>query len=610
MGANGESHPIVEQAELALRRLAEAPPAAHAAEGATKEITAAWGKAPLSVGVGGGIPARTELFNFLCGDRWLDPYARAVGSASLRIRRGEATRFRAHHDDGRVEEHVLPVEPRVEAAAASSELDAAKIELAAQEHALARIDRGVLTLARKRPSGLGLLLLPLYWLLAVLYRGRLARREGLAAQVAAARARVDGRLGPAKDAEAAAKAARDRFIAALRVVGSGGAGAVAVREVEIELAHGPLAEGVEILELTGPARASAQVDAVFVCENEALVAPARGAAPLSIGAFADAVKSFTPLVASARALTIGRRSRDKISATIATIDDALARAEDGFQRRIERLEAMRVTDPVAFTEAQLVRLAEPITGSLQAILEHASVHLGSELAQLQHEWVGGAANAADADALKAHATKLTEQWTATPRRIGEEVRLLVMGGVGGSARDLYADLVTPLRDMGLPEAHHKLRAAPVLPPVAMLPSLFSETAKLELPGFFGRLFQSFETRRAELREKTHARAERLQELASAELLDAEPLLRGAMREVLARELATAIGYQRAWLGAALAAEQAAIVADRQLLAPLVAIRDAVRTEARRLDELIAQHEEQHPAIAISSSAAATASLSH
>lgn len=607
---SGKLHPIVEQARAALARLAEAPPAAQAAEGATAEITEAWGKAPLSIGVGGGIPARTALFNFLCGDRWLDPHARAVGSAALRIRRGPATRLRVHREDGSVEEHVLPDEPGKAAAATGSALESARIELAAHESALVRIDRGVPALARTRPTGIRLVLLPVYWLLAWLYRGRIVERRAAGAAVAGARDRFDAKLAPAKEAEATARAVRDRFIATLRVYASGSPASSSVREVELEVAHGPLPAGVEILELTGPARASAQVDAVFVVENEALVAPGRGTTPLSIGAFSDAVATLPPLVHDARALAIGRRFRDKIIATIASLDEALERQEEKYRQRIEKLEALRITDGPAFIAAYLEHAAEPITSSLQAILEHATVHLGSELAQLQESWIGGVAVLVDADGLKAHVAKLEEQWTAEPRRIGEEVRMLVMGGVGGSARDLYGELLEPLRAKGVPEAHLRLRAAPVLPAVSILPSLFSDTAKLELPGFFGRLFQSFETRRAEVREQAHARVERLQERSAAELLDAEPLLRATLRDALARELATALEHQRQWLDGALADEHAAITSDRQKLAPLVAIRDAVRADARKLGELIEQHEEQHPAIAISSSAAATASLSH
>ena len=607
---SGKPHPIVEQARVALRRLADAPPAAQAAEGATQEIAEAWGKAPLSIGVGGGIPARTALFNFLCGDRWLDPHSRAVGSAALRIRRGPVTRLRAHRDDGSVEEHELPVGPRAEAAAASSALSAARSDLAVHEQALAKLDRSVPALARKRPAGLGILLLPLHWLFAWLYRGRVTDRRAVDTLVAEARVRVDGVLGPANEAELTARAVRDRFIATLRVLASGSPAAASVREVELEVPHGPLPEGVEILELTGPARASAQVDAVFVVENEALVAPGRGTTPLSIGAFSEAVATLPPLVHDARALAIGRRFRDKISATIASLDEALDRKEESYRVRIEKLEALRITDTAGFIDEQLARVAEPITASLQAILEHATVHLGSELAQLQQAWIGGIAALTDNDGLKAQVAKLSEQWTADPHRIGEEVRMLLMGGLGGSARDLYTELVESLRSKGLPEAHHKLRAAPVLAPVAILPSLFSDTSKLELPGFFGRLFQSFDTRRAEVREQAHARIERLQERSAAELLDAEPLLRAALRDALARELASAIEHQRAWLDAALTTERTAIAEERQQLAPLVAIRDAVRADALRLGELIAQHEEQHPAIAISSSAAATASLSH
>src|SRR5213075_2390747 len=76
-------HPLVEQAMATLSRLADTPAASDAAHHAITELEAAWDR-PLAVGIGGEVPARTELFNVVCGDKLFDPYTRALGSAALR----------------------------------------------------------------------------------------------------------------------------------------------------------------------------------------------------------------------------------------------------------------------------------------------------------------------------------------------------------------------------------------------------------------------------------------------------------------------------------------------------------------------------------------------
>ena len=54
--------------------------------------------------------------------------------------------------------------------------------------------------------------------------------------------------------------------------------------------------------------------------------------------------------------------------------------------------------------------------------------------------------------------------------------MLVTGGAGGVARDLYAETVSPLRAYGLPEEHLKTpKKAPETPDIHILPSLANPT---------------------------------------------------------------------------------------------------------------------------------------
>ena len=318
------------------------------------------------------------------------------------------------------------------------------------------------------------------------------------------------------------------------------------------------------------------------------------------------------MLAHARSLGIGRRFRDKIAAALTSLAEAIQRTEDEFRARIAALEARRVADPAAFTEAQLVSLQPQVIASVNAVLEHASAHLGMELAQVRAEWVETLARAGSGSELAAAVSHIDGIWEPTFKRIAEEVRILAMGAVGGSARDLYVPLVAPLVPMGLPEQHAKPpRAAPQLVPVAILPTLTgAKPTRLDETGFFAGLFRSFQTKRTEVRAKAAERLERIQEMASIELMEAEPTFHLAVREALVNQLAAALQLQRTALETALANEHAAIAAEQEQLAPLIAVRDSVRQDLARLAAQITRIETEQPALSVATTAAETASLSH
>lgn len=602
------THPLIDQVQAALRRLAEAPPAAEAANNAMHELTDAWSRGNLSAGIGGDLQARTELFNFLYGDKLFDPFARVVGSAAIRARRGPSTVIRIVRDDGSSEELIPPPDTRAEEAAARARADAMRTEVARRETSLVRIDHSVPALARKRPAPWAIWMWPLFWLFSWIARHKLAERKLADLAVSESRdqlAAVDRDTG---EILGAAHRVRDKFVSAVRSCAAMGANNV--RELQLVLAGGPLPDRIEILELTGPSRAEAEIDAVLLVRPDGVYAPGRDQ-PIPLGPVEVAISVLPSVLAAARALSIARRFRRKIEGALRALDDSLRRKEDAFRGRIVALEGKRMRDPQGFIQAQLDRVRPQIFASVQAVMEHASVHLGSELAQLQAEWINGIAEALTADELKLKVAKVTEHWDASPRRIGEEVRVLVMGGLGGSARDIYPDLVAPLVPWGLPaEFARPLRSAPVLPRLELLPSLTGETkSKLDLPGWLSGLFRSLEKRRTEVREKAHDRVEKLQERSTAELRDAEPRMHALLRDVLAGLLGNTIEHQRASVESAISAEYAAIVRERDALEPLMRARDAVRVELETLASLIAELERTQPAVAIAASAAETASLS-
>ena len=596
-------HPLVEQAHATLCRLADAPPATVAVKAAITEIERAWSM-PFAVGIGGDIPARTEMLNAACGSKLLDPLARALGGGAVRIRRGPTSGFRAFRDDGTAEAQTVPPDRAADIVAARARADAARAALHEREHAVIPVDT-----TPKRPPFWAFWRWPSYWS-AIRRAKKLLPAPGLTdVDRDEARAQLATLDADADAIEADVDLAMQRYIEMLRNLASGGPIGKGVIEIEITIAESALPAGIEIVELAGASRASAEVDAVLLAQGEKILAPTRGGHPLSLGDHAQLLAALPGLLADARALRIARRVEAKIKTVMSSLADAIERKESTFRQRIAKLQALRLEDPTSFAADQLGRVRGDISASITAVVEHSSVHLGSELAQLQDEWIGSVANAPDPDALKAAVAKIEEEWDARPNRIADEVRVLVMGGIGGSARDIYPKLVDALSQYGLPDEYGRILAAPVLPPVTLLPSLTKEATRLEKAGWLTRVFRSFETRRTDFREKVHVRVERMRELASSELLDAEPRLHHAIGTALAGLLETALAHQQTWLDGALAAERAAIELDREAIAPLRSVYDAVRSETYRLAEMLATLERQQPAISVAAAAAETASLS-
>jgi hypothetical protein len=633
------SEAMVEHACAALRRLGEAEPSREAAGAALEEIEAAWRRRPLTVGVAGDdAVARAELLSALCGGL-LDPAARGPEAAPVRVRRGEAARFRATLRDGTTEEAALPagVSSGTTAAPAADgdgraagDPDAARARVSELEVEALRAERAVPRLAREVPPWWAIWLWLVRWLVVRRARPQLETWQRAKEQLATARRALGaGEAAAAEAAEARASAVasqRARVLERLQVLGSGSGAGREVAELSIEVTGGPLAEGVEAIELSGAAPRPAVDVTLQVTAAEVGLDAGDGdgdGARRALGRPAEAAFKLARLPAEARARRAARRAGEVLAAEIARFADTVARAEADHRDRLARLEALRLPDAEGFVRGHLEAAGAPATASITAVLDHASVHLGSELAQLAAQWASLVEAAGSADDLRAAATRIDEESVAESKRIAGEVKLLVTGGVGGSAHDLLRELIATLRQPGLPaELSGPPKRVPALPPVALLPSLAEPqptTFAAELNGVGKRiagLFRSIEARRTELRDKVRERSELFSAAAAAELLGAEPALRAALLEAVGRELTAAVERRVAWVDAALVKEQAAIDAERAALQPLAEALEAARRDARWLEDRLGGREpaaepkaDAEPAAAAGASAAPTTASS-
>jgi hypothetical protein len=586
----GESdeHPLFEQTRRALdslRDIASIPDLAIRSE-------SVWARQPREVGLDGDdLAARTALIDALHGMPVL--VKRAPGGPPIRIRRGPAVRMRARRGDGSVVERALVVHRDEDAEVerdAARRSDDARAELATREVALERAAAAVPGFVRTRPTGWRVVLWPIWWLVSWLRRRELAQRAGAAEAVElarhAARAVEDGLadLGQHTERDAAAYSGAVRALAA----------AGDVVELELEVTSDRLDAGVELCELGAT---GASFDAVVIVVGGTIRAP--GGEP--IGGF-DALAGLGAFASAARAMKLARRACKTIALAVAALDEQLAHAESSFDARIRAIEVHRIADAPAFIADRLALVRPQIVTSVNAVIEHASVHLGAELAALGEEWIDGIVACATNDALKETIARIETTAAATLQRIADETRTLVVGGGGGSAHDLYPMLIAPLVERGLPDAVSARRQAPVLPPFEVLPRL-SSTPIAKLSGqWLGGLFRSFDTRRTEVREKAHVQIEQLRELATAELLDVEPRLHDAIEQALAPQLVAACDRQAAAVGSALDAEYAAIAAERLQIAPMVEQRARAHAILLDLRGELAAIEARQPTCAAASAA--------
>lgn len=598
-------HPLVELAQTALGRLAKVPRFGDGCHGMADEVEKRWIRGPLTVAIGGAVPARTELFNYLCGRKVLDPEARTFGCAGLRIRRGRQTRFKAIRDDGTTEEHLLPSE-QAEDDALRMRAQATEAEVAERKLALERVERALPRLARARPRGLMIWLWPLWWLVTRRHRRVLADRRFTEIAYDQACDARDVAQRELAEAEQRIRVQRGRFFESLRAVSSGPPAGEGVREVQLVLGDGPLPEGVELIELTRSSQASEPVDAIFLVEHDRLHArDDENGTALEVGTISEIIPQLPALLGKARAMQIARLARDLIEPALAALDDEVNDTEEGFRLRIERLEAMQILDPEEFTATELAKVRPQIAQSIHAVIEHGAAHLGSELARLGEEWAAGIAMTQDTDQLKQAVQRIEASAPLDAKRIAEEVRLLVMGGAAGAAYDLYPELLASLKAHGLAEKPPK--SAPALPDLELLPSLTNASpAKLSgAGGWLTGLFRSFETRRSDVQQKAQARMAHLREVANAEILDAEPKLHAAIERTLHAFLIAAIARQAGWLEGALAFEREAVSSEGAQLAPLARARDRLKHELEQLVTGLAALERENPGLAAAAASVPT-----
>jgi hypothetical protein len=590
-------HPLVELSQSALGRLAKVPRFGDTSHGKDLDVETIWVRAPLSVAIGGAVSARTELFNYLCGKKVLDPESRTIGCAGMRIRRGALTRFKATRDDGTIEEHVLPPE-HADDDALRMRVEATDAEVKTRHLSLERIERVLPRFARSRPRGLMIWLWPVWWLLTRRHRRMLAdRRFNEIAYDQACDAR-DAAKRELAEAEQRIRVQRGRFFESLRALSSGPPLGGNVREVELVLGDGPLPEGVELIELTRSSQASEHVDAILLVERDRMHAPlSEDGTALEVGSITDTIPRLPALLGKARALVIARFARDIIEPALEALDDDVTDSEDAFRVRIERLEAMQIFDAEEFARSELAKVRPQIAQSIHAVIEHGAGHLGAELARLGHDWAADISRSQDNDQLKQAVQRIEVSAPLDAKRIAEEVRLLVTGGAAGAAYDLYPELLAALRPHGLEEKPPK--SAPALPQLELLPSLTSAPpAKLSgAAGWLTGLFRSFETRRSDVLQKAQARMDHLREVANAEILDAEPKLFATIERTLHVFLVTAVARQVGWLEGALAFERDAVAAEGATLAPLSRARDRLKQDLAKLVDGIAALEAENPGLA-------------
>ncbi|HEY5922213.1 MAG TPA: hypothetical protein VIV11_11105 [Kofleriaceae bacterium] len=598
---------VVEQALAALRSVSVPGVDAKTTRDAADEIDRAWKRSPLVAGLEGNLVARSELVNTIVGEKVLDPYRRALGSAPLRIRRGPVMRYRAVRFDDSVEEKTAPEpEPRDGDEKLDERASEARDELLQQETALATVERSLPVVVRRKPKPWAVWLWPLRWLFGLVRRNTVASWRVTLKMVDSARHKLAGIEGFVAARDQRERAAREAYYGELRILCGGGPAGKDVRSIELFIPHG-LPANVELVELMGALRASADIDAVIVVERDALYAPTPDGDRVELGAVTETLAELPTVLERARSLTLARRALAKLFQARAEVDVEINRAETQFQLRMQRLTKLALPlDIESFRAAQLQRVRPTLIASINAVMEHASVHMGSELAQLGAGWMNAIIGAKHNDDLKAGVAMIEAEWPTSARRIAEEVHVLVMGGAGGVARDLYVETVTALRAYGLPEEHLKTpKRAPDIEPVQILAALSNPTTFTLGGSWFAGLFKSFEARRADIRAKVQARIEHIREVAAAEILDTEPKLHAAVGQALAAQLDAAIEAQRSSHQQTLAAEQTAIAKEREALAPLVKTRDAIVSVGSQLAQLANAVQAERPAVAAAAVAAAS-----
>src|SRR3569623_1482262 len=121
-------------------------------------------------------------------------------------------------------------------------------------------------------------------------------------------------------------------------------------------------------------------------------------------------------------MKLARRAAKTIALRVAALEEQLAHAETAFDERIAKLDAQRIPDPTSFVAGQLAHVRPQIVTSVSAVSEHASAHLGAEIAALGDEWIGGIGACTSNDALKEMIAKIETTGAESLQRIANATR--------------------------------------------------------------------------------------------------------------------------------------------------------------------------------------------
>jgi len=541
----------------AVRRLASAASSAgvrsiaDAARKIANEVERVGMAPPFSMALVGDAAERARFLARLAGDELIAPARRMPDAMTLTVRRGPVTLVRARHRDGHVEE-IRAGEGIVRDVTPAPELVPAPDLIEAPPPAPARVP---------------------WWALWRRIKRWLARRKQLPPAPPALPA-------PALPAPPAKPKANDPFVAAVRALTDADARGATVERLFLELAHGPLAEDVVILELpAGGTRVFEQANV-----DGALLLGARDAAAQSatavlrslftleaLGGLDGAIDSLGRTLRLARVKRLVDRGLDVLDRGAEEIDGVIERAEADFAARIAKLEAQQITDPQAFEDKQIARVMPQILERVHTLIAQATDEHGRELERIAADWSARVAAASSTDALRTAVAALDVDAPAQLAAARAHAVRFVVGGLAGAAHDVHPALMSIL------PARERVR-----PPSARPIELAGFDSGLELGDVaprFRSLVRSTDRLKQEASAKLAERVTLLRQRAGAALLDAEPMLVAAIADPLRATFRAELDRHVAWLAGELAREHDAVDRERAALAPIARARDDARADA-------------------------------
>jgi hypothetical protein len=601
---------VIELARTAVRRLAEAAPAADGARAALDRIERVGVGPPYTVALAGDHAARTALLDCLAGEHLFDPTRHDPARVVMTLRRGSITALRARRRDGSVEERTLGAmlavgDPAAEDAADDAEVIAAETPPLADAIVPAADAEPMLMV--QRPPWWAVWRWLLLWLRA--WRSRpsppaLPAPAATPVEPPAPEMPVPARrmIVPAPEQSKRAAELRRQLVDTLRACLADDA----VERLFVDVSGGPLPEDIVVIEL--PSRANAMaLDAVgadaclVACGEHGFAMTAQLEAMLTIvphlfvvgatalpaggeprvrllGSFAAAAPELTRLATIERALGVGRPAIAALRSGCATLDGVIAGAESGFRARIERLEALQIPSADDYTAAALTRVRQTVVEHTSRVIRRALDQLDGAIEQSGAAWSAQLRDATSTDALRTAAAQLDEESPAALQAAQADVHRALVDDLTEHARAHHRELVSQLRQ-GTASADAVPSWLTVEVPIG---DMTSGTSLGTVAPRLTSLFRSLDALRSDALAQLDQRITKLRQRATADVLDLEPRLEPAVTGAVAIALRAEVVRYGTWLEAELARERVAIDAERVQITALAIARDTASAAEREL----------------------------